>query len=122
MKQLFVMMLLAANSFAAHPTPVRQAPSTSDDRQNPLEPNEVNRKAGAKIFSRECAACHGSAGQGRQKALPLDSREVQDASSGRLFWVLTNGSLRHGMPSFASLPEPQRWQVTTFLKTLPRSQ
>jgi len=32
--------------------------------------------------------------------------------------VLRNGSLRHGMPSFAHLPEQQRWQIVTYLKSL----
>jgi hypothetical protein len=31
--------------------------------------------------------------------------------------VLTNGSLRGGMPSFASLPEPERWQIVEYLKS-----
>jgi hypothetical protein len=39
-----------------------------------------------------------------------------DASPGTLFWVLRNGSLRRGMPSFAHLPEPARWQIITFLQ------
>jgi hypothetical protein len=43
---------------------------------------------------------------------------VQQAPAGALFWSLANGSLNHGMPSFAHLPEPQRWQIVTFLHSL----
>ena len=35
---------------------------------------------------------------------------------GALFWALRNGSLNKGMPSFAHLPNPQRWQIITFLR------
>ena len=41
-----------------------------------------------------------------------------EASPGALFWVLRNGSLKRGMLSFAHLPEAQRWQIITYLKTL----
>jgi len=33
-------------------------------------------------------------------------------------WVLKNGSIYQGMPSFAHLPEPQRWEIITFLRSL----
>jgi hypothetical protein len=35
-----------------------------------------------------------------------------------MFWVLENGSLHHGMPSFAHLPAPERWQIITYLQGL----
>jgi hypothetical protein len=35
-----------------------------------------------------------------------------------LQWLLTNGSMKNGMPSWSRLPEPQRWQIITFLKSL----
>ena len=41
---------------------------------------------------------------------------VQNAPAGVLFWYLTNGDLRAGMPSWSRLPEAQRWQIATFLK------
>ena len=73
---------------------------------------------GAKLYQRECAACHGAAALGVGKALPLASPEVRDAPPGALFWVLRNGSIWRGMPSFSHLPEQQRWQIVTYLKTL----
>jgi hypothetical protein len=41
--------------------------------------------------------------------------EVQQATPGALFWILTNGVVRHGMPVWSKLPEAQRWQIVTFL-------
>jgi hypothetical protein len=31
---------------------------------------------------------------------------------------LTNGVVRRGMPVWSKLPEPQRWQLVTYLKSL----
>jgi hypothetical protein len=40
------------------------------------------------------------------------------ATPGEIFWVVTNGVVRHGMPSWSKLPEAQRWQIVTFLQSL----
>lgn len=49
-------------------------------------------------------------------------RRVQQATPGTLFWILTNGVVRRGMPVWSKLPEPQRWQLVTFLETLKTKQ
>ena len=43
---------------------------------------------------------------------------VQQATPGTLFWILTNGVVRRGMPVWSKLPEPQRWQIVSYLKSL----
>ncbi len=70
-------------------------------------------KAGAKFYERHCAACHEA---GRAPALRSD--RVREASPGALFWLLRNGSLRRGMPSWSHLPPEQRWQIVAWLKSL----
>lgn len=121
MKSLFRIMTLSLLSlaiFAAQGTPLQQQSSTARaSAPNPFAGNQRARRAGAKLYRNECAACHGANREGRGKALPLTSAEVQNASPGALFVVLTNGSLRRGMPSFASLPEPERWQIVEYLKS-----
>ena len=44
--------------------------------------------------------------------------EVQQSTPGTLFWILTNGVVRRGMPVWSKLPEQQRWQIVTFLLSL----
>ncbi|HUJ21923.1 MAG TPA: c-type cytochrome [Bryobacteraceae bacterium] len=113
-----VSCLVLTAALAYSQSPIERAPARSVAVTNPLERNEQARLAGAKLYARECAACHGSAGQGLGKAPPLSRSAVSEAAPGVLFWVLRNGSLARGMPSFAYLPEPERWQIVTFLRAL----
>lgn len=53
-----------------------------------------------------------------ERLLLLRSSEVRSANPAALLWVLRNGSLRRGMPSFAHLSEARRWQIITYLKSL----
>ena len=108
----FIFTLVAS---ATGRSPLQQVPEKFAYLNNPLEGSERARRAGAKLYVRECAACHGLDRQGLGKAPPLDRAEISHAAPGALFWVLRNGSLRRGMPSFAHLPEPQRWQIIAFL-------
>ncbi len=94
---------------------VQQAPESWRKRPNPVAEEQG---AGAKLYRRECIGCHGMRSKGIGTAPPLVTPVVQGASDGALFWVLRNGAVFHGMPSFAYLPEARRWQIVTFVKTL----
>jgi mono/diheme cytochrome c family protein len=96
---------------------MQHVPEKATEKHNPFQGDEKAERAGAKLYSRECASCHGAAREGWRKAPPLVSGEIRNVESGKLFWVLKHGSLGHGMPSFAHLPEAQRWQIITFLQT-----
>ncbi|HEX6896179.1 MAG TPA: c-type cytochrome [Bryobacteraceae bacterium] len=95
---------------------VQQAPAQALRQTNPLRGNTEAGRAGAKLFAQECAACHGVRSRGSEKAPPLNRGDIRQAPPGALFWVLRNGSLHRGMPSFAHLPELERWQIVTFLQ------
>ena len=98
---------------------LQQPPIQQVERTNLYDQQPAAAKAGRKLFERECSTCHGKEGQGTSRAPSLLTRQVKQASPGALQWVLRNGEIRQGMPSFAHLPEEQRWQIVTYLKTLP---
>jgi len=93
-------------------------PDDARTRANPLETDPDAVKAGRKLYERHCASCHGATGENGRKGPSLLVPEIQTASSGALFWVITNGNVRAGMPVWSKLPEPQRWQITRYLKSL----
>jgi len=95
-----------------------RAPEKARKRPNPLENNPDAPAAGRKLFEKHCAECHGPDASGTAKAPSLRAPEVQQATPGALFWLITNGVVRKGMPVWSRLPEPQRWQLVRFLKSL----
>ena len=98
---------------------LQQPPVGQMERTNPYDEQPSAVRAGRKLFERECSNCHGKEAKGTSRAPSLLTRQVKQASPGALQWVLRNGEIRHGMPSFSHLPEEQRWQIVTYLKTLP---
>ena len=101
---------------------MRQVPAKDRARPNPYASDPDAALAGAKIFAEHCAACHGDDAQGKtgKHFRPnLHADRIKQATPGELFWLLTNGSQKNGMPSWSHLPDPQRWQLITYLKSLP---
>ena len=95
-----------------------KAPKKATARRNPLEKDPNAAVAGGKLFERHCAECHGDMAEGGRKAPSLLADPVQQATPGTLFWILTNGVVRRGMPVWSKLPEPERWQIVSYLKSL----
>jgi cytochrome c oxidase cbb3-type subunit 2 len=97
---------------------IAKAPRKERAKRNPFENDADAIAAGSKLFEQHCAECHGNMAEGGKKAPSLREEEVQRAAPGALFWVLTNGVVRRGMPVWSKLPEPQRWQIVSFLRSL----
>jgi mono/diheme cytochrome c family protein len=98
-----------------------QAPDKARARRNPFEKDPDAVAAGRNLFEEHCAECHGDdalGGKGRTRGPSLRDPEVQNAEPGAIFWVLTNGVVRRGMPVWSKLPEPQRWQLVSFIRSL----
>ena len=98
-----------------------KAPEKARNRANPLDNDAEAIAAGRLLFEDHCAECHGESaegGKGRKKGPTLRAAEVQNATPGTLFWLITNGVVRKGMPVWSKLPEPQRWQLVRYLKSL----
>jgi len=97
------------------------APASADQLKNPYAGQAAEAKAGASLFAQNCASCHGSNAQGMANIPALRSGATQSAADGQLFWFITVGEPDKGMPAWGSLPERQRWQIVTYLKSLSSS-
>jgi len=115
---LFLAACAAFASGAVH-SHFSHVPARDHARTNPLPANAQNIEAGRQLYLDHCAQCHkaDARGDGRKKP-SLRTDPVRNASDGDLEWFLRQGDLRHGMPSWSSLPESQRWQIVAYLRSL----
>ncbi len=74
-------------------------------------------ESGKPLYESYCASCHGATGQGSGNVPSLTTATIKSASPGELFWFVSTGDPNNGMPSWAQLPETQRWQIVSYLKT-----
>ncbi len=103
---------------AANGSWLQHVPDADRARVNPVAGQPDAIAAGGRVFEDHCAKCHGPDAQGHGKRPSLRSERVQHATDGEIFWLLKNGNLPKGMPTWASLPEPMRWQVIAYVKSL----
>ncbi|HUL15449.1 MAG TPA: c-type cytochrome [Terriglobales bacterium] len=96
---------------------LKKAPDEARARVNPLENDPDAQAAGGKLFEQHCAECHGRKAEGGKRGPSLRAHEVEEATPGAIFWVLTNGIVRHGMPDWSKVPEPERWQIVRFIQS-----
>jgi mono/diheme cytochrome c family protein len=97
---------------------LEKAPAKYRAKANPMGQYKDSIPAGKILFEQHCAECHGENASGTKKAPSLRAEEVQTAPPGTLFWILSNGIVRKGMPVWSKLPEPQRWQLISFIQSL----
>ena len=99
---------------AAYPIPV--APKALPDL-----------KKGAALFQAQCAACHGATGGGdgplaaKLEPPPIaftDGERARSRSLMALYQVVSQGVSGTSMPSFASLPDEDRWALAFFAGAL----
>jgi mono/diheme cytochrome c family protein len=95
-----------------------RVPESARLKPNPLAHDADAAAAGQKLFEQHCTQCHGAGGMGGRRGPPLSNAEMEHATPGQIFWILTNGVLHHGMPSWSKLPPPQRWQLVSFIESL----
>ncbi|HET8575633.1 MAG TPA: CopD family protein [Methylomirabilota bacterium] len=117
--------LVAGLWIALPPLAVDAYPTTY---QRPTVPYQVDSVAeGAALFRANCARCHGTGGRGdgpESAGLPkqpadLTGTHVFHHTAGDLFWWISHGFARSGMPAFGgTLSEAERWDVINFLRAL----
>jgi mono/diheme cytochrome c family protein len=101
--------------------PSWKVPEKAALQKNPLAAKPEAAAGGRKLYARMCASCHGDESHGQTNNAPdLGSASVQQESDGALFWRLSNGNSRRGMPSFSGIPEGQRWQLVLYIRSLGR--
>jgi mono/diheme cytochrome c family protein len=94
------------------------APASSNQVKNPYAGQPAVAAAGSRLYATNCGGCHGTGGRGTATSPRLSEGPTQSASDGDVFWFISTGAADSGMPSFAGLPERQRWQIVTYLKSL----
>jgi len=120
---LTLLLALSCAIFAAEPGDgawLQRVPAKERSKVNPFGKSSDAVAAGRKIYEEHCERCHGEQAQGTGRRPPLRSERVREqATEGDLHWLLVNGSMRQGMPSWSRLGDPQIWQVISYLKSLP---
>jgi mono/diheme cytochrome c family protein len=100
------------------PDPAWKAPADAAARKNPAKSAESAKK----VYDESCAGCHGANGVPSLKTAPnLHEGQALDQSDGALEWKITTGNPKHGMPPFKRLPEQQRWQLVSYIRTLAKA-
>jgi len=110
--------LLPATAGRADPPDFHHAPLSAASLENPYHGQASAAQAGRELYAVHCAACHGRSAEGTGNIPALARGPVQNVADGEVFWFITKGSNSGAMPSWASLPAQQRWQLVTYLKTL----
>jgi mono/diheme cytochrome c family protein/peroxiredoxin len=120
-----LVLVVTGGTMALMPLVVDAYPSTY---QRPSAPYAVSSIAsGAALYGAHCAVCHGRAAGGDGPAAPRLPRPPADLraphtgqhTAGDLFWWVSHGIERGGMPGFAdALTEEQRWDVINYVRLL----
>ncbi len=116
-------LFAAATGFAvACATPAHAAATPDLDAPaptaNPYADRAASATAGAALYERHCALCHGRNAEGSGNVPRLAHSGVQSEADGALFSYITRGKVADGMPAWAALPANDRWQLVTYLKSL----
>jgi len=96
------------------------APADASAKTNPLAARPALSDGGRKLFAERCATCHGDAGRGSDRAPDLTGSWAQRQTDGALYWKISGGNTRAGMPAFSFLPPLQRWQLVMYVRELGR--
>jgi glucose/arabinose dehydrogenase len=112
------LLLCLSPHVAAQDTHFHNAPASSTQLNNPYAGQHAAVLAGSKLYTANCGSCHGINGRGTGNIPALSHGPAHSAPDGEVFWFITHGSPANGMPSWKQLPERQRWQLVSYVKSL----
>jgi mono/diheme cytochrome c family protein len=122
---LIALGFVLGGAAAANPVSAKKwaAPATAVAKKNPVAASQTSIAGGQKIYTKHCASCHGSSGNGDGSAAadlgihPAKLSESASESDGALFWKITSG--KKPMPGYGrKLSESDRWNVINYIRTL----
>ena len=114
---LFV-AFIASGLLVAENADFHNAPEWARNVKNPFEHSSQAAIAGKSLYHLRCARCHGERGEGSGNIPALRGRNIRRASSGEIFWFITKGDVANEMPSWANLPEEERWKIVSYVKSM----
>ena len=103
------------------------APAEARKMKNPVAVTGEGLSAAAPLYQENCVRCHGATGAAdgpsagslaSEPAKFTDAKMLKAATDGELFWKISNG--RDPMPSYAQLPEADRWRLVNYVRDLAR--
>ena len=96
--------------------------------KNPVPTTPESVSAGAAIFAKQCASCHGSSGKGdgamaaKLKSKPADLTDVEwkhGPSDGEIFTLIRDGARNAGMKAFrGALTDRQMWDLVNYIRSI----
>ena len=108
--------VLLVSQAPAQSSNFHNAPESAKALKNPYQGQPTpHAKA---LFHLRCARCHGENGEGSGNIPALKAEKIKEVTPGEIFWFITKGDVNNGMPSWATLPKAQRWQIVSYVQTL----
>jgi len=95
------------------------------DKKNPVKPTPEGLAAARKVYSYDCAMCHGANGDGKGdivESMKLTMPDLRDPASlagktdGELFYIITKGKGKM-MGEGDRVPETMRWNLVNLVRS-----
>ena len=113
------LLVVAQQSGAVNGPATGPAPADSL-ATNPLAKDPSAIQAGAKLFSRTCAECHGAEGEGDPSAAPplTNVSFIHGYEDGEVFHTIRYGVAKTDMEAHPKFTDEETWQLVAFVKSL----
>ena len=120
-----------AKKEAPHVVPTEfKIPGEEAKRENPVKPTDESIATGKRLFTTQCAMCHGAEGDGKgelagELKLTLhdwrDPATLKDLSDGALFYILSKG--KDKMPGQEGrMKTDQQWNIINYIRSLAKKE